>query len=57
MKSRGLGDTIEKFTKFTGVKTLVNVVTKEKDCGCNKRKNWLNKQFPYKSKEDGSKHR
>ena len=19
-----------------------------KDCGCDKRKNWLNKQFPYK---------
>jgi hypothetical protein len=57
MKSRGLGDSIEKFTRFTGVKTLVDVVTKEKDCGCNKRKNWLNKQFPYKLKEDGNKHR
>tara|TARA_R110002124_G_scaffold166881_1_gene334254 strand:- start:181 stop:354 length:174 start_codon:yes stop_codon:yes gene_type:complete len=57
MKSRGLGDTIEKFTKFTGIKTLVNLTAKEKDCGCNKRKNWLNDQFPYKLKEDGSKHR
>ena len=58
MKSIGLGDTIEKFTKFTGVKTLVNLTTKEKDCGCNKRKNWLNDQFPYKSKEEhgSSKH-
>jgi len=51
MKSRGLGDTIEKFTKFTRIKSLVEMVTKdEKDCGCNKRKNWLNKQFPYKLK-------
>jgi len=57
MKSRGLGDSIEKFTKFTGIKTLVDIVTEEKDCGCNKRRNWLNKQFPYKLKEDGSKHR
>ena len=57
MKSRGLGDSIEKFTKFTGIKTLVDIVTEEKDCGCNKRKNWLNKQFPYKLKKDGSKHR
>ena len=57
MKSKGLGDTIEKFTRFTGIKTLVDIATEEEDCGCNKRKAWLNKQFPYKSKEDGSKHR
>ena len=57
MKSKGLGDTIEKFTEFTGIKTLVDLVTEEEDCGCNKRKNWLNDQFPYKLKEDGSKHR
>jgi hypothetical protein len=57
MKSRGLGDSIEKFTKFTGIKTLVDLTTEKKDCGCNKRKTWLNKQFPYKLKEDGgSKH-
>jgi hypothetical protein len=54
MKSRGLGDTIEKFTKFTGIKTLVDLVTEEEDCGCNKRKVWLNKQFPYKINKDGS---
>jgi hypothetical protein len=57
MKSRGLGDTIQKFTEFTGIKTLVDLVTKEEDCGCNKRKAWLNKQFPYKiNKDGGSKH-
>ena len=51
MESKGLGDTIEKFTKATGLKVLVDFVLKpEKDCGCNKRKVWLNKQFPYKSK-------
>jgi len=57
MKSTGLGDTIEKSTTFTGIKTLVNLIIKESECGCNKRKDWLNKQFPYKLKEDGNKHR
>ena len=52
MKSKGLGDTIEKITEFTGIKSLVQAITKEEeDCGCNKRKNWLNKQFPYKLKQ------
>ena len=53
MKSKGLGDSIEKFTKLTGLKTLTKLTTSfagVKDCGCNKRKNWLNKQFPYKIK-------
>ena len=39
---RGLGDTIEKITKATGK------ITGKKDCGCNKRKEVLNKVFPYK---------
>ena len=51
MESKGLGDTIEKFTKFTRIKSLVQMVTKDEDCGCNKRKNWLNTQFPYKLKQ------
>tara|TARA_R110002167_G_scaffold70437_1_gene198512 strand:+ start:4663 stop:4806 length:144 start_codon:yes stop_codon:yes gene_type:complete len=45
MKSEGLGDTIEKFTKVTGIKKLVNNMSD--DCGCNKRKEKLNKIFPY----------
>ena len=52
MKSRGLGDSIEKITKVTGLKTLTEVATQAvglKDCGCDKRKAWLNKQFPYKT--------
>ena len=51
-KSRGLGDTIEKFTKATGIKKVVDTVAKAtgKDCGCNKRKQALNKAFPYKQK-------
>jgi hypothetical protein len=50
MKSKGLGDTIEKFTKATGVKTMVDKVSKAtgKSCGCEARKKKLNKAFPYK---------
>ena len=50
-KSRGLGDTIEKFTKATGIKTAVDTLTKSSGgCGCNKRKDTLNRVFPYKNK-------
>tara|TARA_Y100001938_G_scaffold22300_1_gene28753 strand:- start:10312 stop:10479 length:168 start_codon:yes stop_codon:yes gene_type:complete len=50
-KSKGLGDTIEKFTKATGIHSLAQLGAKvvgKKDCGCNKRKEALNKAFPYK---------
>jgi hypothetical protein len=47
-KSKGLGDTIQKFTKFTGIKKVVDTIAGKKDCGCNKRKEALNKAFPYK---------
>ncbi len=48
-KSKGLGDSIEKFTKATGIKKVVDTVSKAtgKDCGCGARKNALNKKFPY----------
>jgi len=45
-KSKGLGDTVEKFTKATGLKRLVERVSK--DCGCEQRKEYLNDKFPYK---------
>ena len=49
MKSRGLGDSIEKFTKATGVKTVVDRVAEGLNipCGCSARKEWFNKKFPY----------
>jgi len=50
-QSKGLGDTIEKVTTVTGIKSLSEIAARAvgfKDCGCNKRRNWLNKQFPYK---------
>ncbi len=38
-KSKGLGDTVEKVTKATGIKKVVELFTPEgKDCGCDKRK-------------------
>ena len=48
-KSKGLGDSIEKFTKATGIKKVVDKISKKtgKDCGCNKRKDNLNRLFPY----------
>jgi hypothetical protein len=48
-KSKGLGDTIAKITDATGIKKVVETVAKVtgKDCGCNKRKDTLNRLFPY----------
>jgi hypothetical protein len=45
MKSRGLGDTIEKFTKATGIKKVADLIPG--GCGCDDRKQWFNKNFPY----------
>ena len=51
MKSKGLGDTIEKITTITGVKKVVETISEKtgKDCGCQKRKDQLNQMFPYTS--------
>ena len=50
MTSRGLGDTLEKITTATGIKSVVEKVSKvlDKDCGCSERSDSLNKKFPYK---------
>jgi hypothetical protein len=45
MKSKGLGDTIEKITKATGIKKVVDLLID--DCGCDERKEKLNKKYPY----------
>lgn len=44
-ESKGLGDTIEKITEATGIKKAVDILFK--DCGCNEKKEWLNRKFPY----------
>ena len=48
-KAKGLGDTIEQITEATGIKAAVEVFSKATglDCGCDKRKETLNKLFPY----------
>tara|TARA_R110002074_G_scaffold200228_1_gene368119 strand:- start:445 stop:621 length:177 start_codon:yes stop_codon:yes gene_type:complete len=50
-KSKGLGDTIEKLTTRTRIKALVEANRKRtgKECGCKRRKDKLNKMFPYKN--------
>ena len=52
LKSRGLGDTIEKVTEATGIKKVVDTVSKAtgKPCGCKGRRDTLNRMFPYDNK-------
>ena len=49
MKSKGLGDDIEKFTKATGIKKVVDTMSKGLNvpCGCAARKGALNKMYSY----------
>jgi hypothetical protein len=44
MKSKGLGDTIEKIATKTGIKKVVDTISEitGKDCGCSERKAALN---------------
>ena len=52
-KSKGLGDTIEQITEATGIKKVVEVFSEVTglDCGCDARKEKLNKIFPYRKTE------
>ena len=44
--SSGLGDTIDKVTTVTGIKTAVKFFFGD-DCGCEEKKELLNKKYPY----------
>jgi glutamate-1-semialdehyde aminotransferase len=48
-KSKGFGDSVEKFTEATGIKTIVDKVSQGLNvpCGCQQRKEKLNELFPY----------
>ena len=46
-ESTGLGDTIAKITKATGIDKVVKFIAGE-DCGCDERQEALNKAFRYK---------
>lgn len=53
--SRGLGDTIDKVTSATGIKSLVHKISSAvgvEDCGCEERRNALNNLVPYTKKEE-----
>lgn len=46
IKSKGFGDTIDKITTSTGIKAVVKAIAPS--CGCEERREKLNKLFPYK---------
>ena len=50
MKSRGLGDSVAKFTEETGIKAVVDKISNGLNipCGCENRRKILNKILPYK---------
>jgi hypothetical protein len=49
----GLGDLVEKVLKKFGItEDRVKAMTGLKDCGCDRRKEWLNKVFPFRKKEN-----
>ncbi len=52
IKMKGLGDVVEAVTTVTGIKAATEAVSKAtgKDCGCKKRKEALNKKFPFGDK-------
>ena len=54
-ESKGLGDTIAKFTHLTKIDVLAEKVAHamgEEDCGCKRRREKLNELFPYKKPEE-----
>ena len=46
---KGLGDQIERFTEATGIKKLVKWAFGD-DCGCDERKEYLNKFYALDSR-------
>ena len=58
-QSKGLGDTIAKITKVTGIDKVVKFIAGE-DCGCDERQERFNKEYKYKNvrclKEDDYKY-
>ena len=45
-KPQGLGDVVESITQATGINKVVHAVLGD-DCGCDERKEKLNKLFPF----------
>lgn len=54
-KSEGLGDTLEKiFTKFGVTEERIKKYIGLEDCGCEERKKFLNRIFPYRKNDPHS---
>jgi len=53
-ESKGLGDSVEKLAMRLKIKQLLEARKKRtgKDCGCSKRRDKLNKIFPYKNSKN-----
>ena len=53
MESKGLGDSIAKFTNKTGIKTVVDKISDGLNipCGCEGRRDAMNILFPYNNKK------
>jgi hypothetical protein len=49
IESKGFGDTVEKIAKAVGADKIAKAYEKAtgNDCGCGKRKDTLNRVFPY----------
>jgi hypothetical protein len=48
VRMKGLGDTIDRITRITGVKAIVKAITGQEECvQCSQKKDKLNKKFPY----------
>jgi hypothetical protein len=57
IKSKGLGDTIEKITHFFCLDKLAKKIAKafgKEDCGCTRRRDKLNELIPYENKNKES---
>lgn len=53
-RQQGLGDTVEFITEVTGIKYAVNKAVELgiiEECGCDKRKEFLNEKFNYKRED------
>ena len=53
-ESKGLGDSVERLAMRLKIKQLLDARKKRtgKDCGCSKRRDKLNKIFPYKNSKN-----
>ena len=53
-ESKGLGDSVERLAMRLKIKQLLEARKKRtgKDCGCSKRRDKLNKMFPYKNSKN-----